>query len=59
MKNDQLKIGDAVLYRNYYTKFGIVKRITKKYVIVERVIHHNLQHEQYMKKDDVKKIPKI
>ena len=59
MKNDKLKVGDAVLYRNYYTKFGIVKRITKKYVIVERVIHHNLQHMQYMKKDDVKKIPKM
>ena len=35
MKNDQLKIGDAVLYRNYYTKFGIVKRITKNMLLLK------------------------
>lgn len=59
MRNDQLKTGDAILYANPWAQFGIIKTITKDYVVVEKEICHELQYQRYVKKSIVKKIPKI
>ena len=59
MRNDQLKIGDAVAYVTNCVQLGIVERTKNDIVFVRKIIQHRLRYIQHVKKDDVTKLQKV
>ena len=59
MKNDKLKVGNIVWYKDYRVHFCIVKKTKGNNVIISEEIYNHPLFKRRVKKNDVQKIPKV
>ena len=59
MKNDKLKAGDIIWYKDYRVHFCIVKKIKGNNVVISEEIYNHPLFKRRIKKNDVQKIPKV
>lgn len=59
MKNNKLKVGDIIWYKDYRVHFCIVKKIKRNNVIISEEICDYPSFKRCVKKDRVHKIPKV